>query len=36
MEVFLSSHLPLKTEECSKCDQIIAEEKELIKIVHKS
>ena len=29
-------YLPFKTESCSKCGQVIAEEKELIRIVHKS
>ena len=35
-KVFLPSYLPLKTEICSKCGQIIAQEKELIRIVSKS
>jgi len=33
VQVFLPSYLPLKTENCSMCGKIIAEEKELIRIV---
>jgi DNA-directed RNA polymerase subunit RPC12/RpoP len=33
VQVFLPSYLPLKTERCSRCGQIITEEKELIRIV---
>ena len=36
VKVFLPSYLPLKTEKCSKCNHVIAEEKEVIRIVHKS
>ena len=36
MKVFLPFYLPLKTEVCSKCKSVIAEEKALIRIVHKS
>jgi hypothetical protein len=35
VKVFVPSYLSLKTETCSKCGQIIAEEKELIRIVSK-
>lgn len=30
LKVFLPAYLPLKTEQCSKCNQIIAKEKEII------
>jgi ribosomal protein S27AE len=33
VQVFLPSYLPLKTEKCSKCGYIIAEEKEIIRII---
>ena len=33
VQVFLSSYLPLKTEVCSKCKSVIAEPKEVIRIV---
>ena len=33
VKVFLPSYLPLKTEVCSKCGRIIAQQKELIRIV---
>ena len=33
VQVFLPAYLPLKTEKCSECDEVIAEEKELIRIV---
>jgi len=36
VQVLMPSHLPLKTEKCSKCGYVIAEEKELIRIVKKS
>jgi hypothetical protein len=36
VQVFLPSYLPFKEEKCSKCGKVIAEEKELIRIVHKS
>jgi len=30
LKIFLPSYLPLKTEKCSKCDQVIAKEKDII------
>ena len=33
VQVFLPSYIPLKTEKCSKCNHVIAEEKELIRII---
>ena len=36
VQVFLPSYLQLKEEKCSKCGCVIAEEKELIRIVKKS
>ena len=36
VQVFLPSYLPPKTEKCSKCNHVIAEEKELIRIVKSS
>jgi Zn ribbon nucleic-acid-binding protein len=33
VQVFLPSYLPLKTETCSKCGHVIAQQKELIRIV---
>jgi phage FluMu protein Com len=33
VKAFIPMYLPLKTEKCSKCDHVIAEEKELIRIV---
>jgi len=33
VKVFLPSYLPLKTAMCSKCGHVIAEERELIRIV---
>jgi hypothetical protein len=33
MKVFIPSYLPLKEETCSKCGHVIAEPKELIRIV---
>jgi hypothetical protein len=33
VKVFLPSYLPLKSEPCSKCKNVIAEPKELIRIV---
>ena len=35
VKVFIPSYLPLKTEKCSKCGHVIAQEKELIRIVKK-
>jgi hypothetical protein len=32
VKVFLPSYLPLKTEKCSKCGHVIAQQEELIKI----
>lgn len=32
VKVFLPSYLPLKNEKCSKCGQVIAQQKELIRI----
>jgi DNA-directed RNA polymerase subunit RPC12/RpoP len=36
VKVLLPSYLPVKTEKCSKCGHIIAEEKELIRIIRSS
>ena len=36
VKAFTPLYLPLKTEKCSKCNHVMAEEKELIRIVHKS
>jgi hypothetical protein len=36
VKVFLPSYLPLKTEKCSKCGQVMAEEKELIRVIKSS
>ena len=36
IQIFLPSYLPCKEEKCSKCGQVIAGEKELIRIVQKS
>jgi phage FluMu protein Com len=36
VKAFIPMYLPLKTEKCSNCNQVIAEEKELIRIVQKS
>lgn len=36
IKAFIPMYLPLKTERCSKCDNVIAEEKELIRIINKS
>ena len=30
LKIFLPAYLPLNTEKCSKCDQVIAEEKDII------
>ena len=30
LQVFLPAYLPLKTEKCSRCNQVIAKEKEII------
>jgi phage FluMu protein Com len=30
LKVFLPAYLPLKTEKCSKCNQVIAKEKRII------
>jgi predicted nucleic-acid-binding Zn-ribbon protein len=35
VQIFIPHYLPLKEEKCSKCGAVIAEEKELIRIVHK-
>ena len=35
-QIFIPSYLPLREEKCSKCGLVIAEEKTLIRIVHKS
>lgn len=32
LKVFLPAYMPLKTEKCSKCNQVIAREKKLIRI----
>ena len=32
LKIFLPAYLPLKTEKCSKCNQIIAKEKGIIRI----
>lgn len=33
VQVFLPSYMPLKTEKCEKCKNVIAQPKELIRIV---
>jgi hypothetical protein len=33
VQVFLPAYLPLKEEKCAKCGSVIAEEKEIIRIV---
>jgi phage FluMu protein Com len=33
VKAFIPMYLPLKAEKCSKCNHIIAEEKELIRII---
>ena len=33
VKAFIPSYLPLKTEKCSKCNYVIEEEKELIRII---
>jgi hypothetical protein len=36
VKIFVPLYLPFKTETCSKCGQVIAKEKELIRIVPQS
>jgi hypothetical protein len=36
IQVFIPHYKPLKQEKCSQCGSVIAEEKELIRIIHKN
>ena len=35
VQVFLPSYLPLKEEKCAECGYVVAEEKTLIRIIHR-